>query len=342
MCARPLFQAPPAVRRAVAPAMPATPPAPPAAQAVPTAQADGALSRFEGPAREFLAYCKVECGFSPLTIQAYASDLRDLWAWLSQQGQGSWADLTHDLIVSHLRFLRGEPHQLQESSIARHLATTRVFCRYLASTGHLPADPAEKLSQPGQWRKLPGVMGEADIQKLLDAPGPGDPLAARDIAMLELLYSSGLRASELATLEMAHVSPELGVVRIMGKGSKERIVPVGRPAMAALKTYIAQLRPRLVRPDKPVQQVFLSRTGGVITRVVVWQVVQRHAEKAGMRDIHPHMLRHSFATHLLAGGADLRVVQELLGHSNIKTTQIYTHVDRARLKQVMERCHPRP
>lgn len=349
MCARPLFQAP--VRRAALP--PAGDPAHPAGGhgAAPqpsilpktekTEKAEDVnASRFEGPAKEFLAYCRIECGFSPLSIQAYAADLRDLWVWMIGQQLASWADLTHDRIVAHLRMLRDE-REFEESSVARHLATIRVFCRFLASVKQLEHDPAEKLSQPSQWRRLPGVMGEAEIQKLLDAPKADDPLGQRDGAMLELLYSSGLRASELATLELGHLSLELGVVRVLGKGSKERIVPVGRPALEAIRGYLTELRPRLARADKPSQRVFLSRTGGAVTRVVVWQVIQRHAQAAGLRHIHPHMLRHSFATHLLSGGADLRVVQELLGHSNIKTTQVYTHVDRSRLKQVIAQFHPR-
>ncbi len=344
MCARPLFQAP--LAKPIPPLLRLTDPAPVAGliltQPAPTAtpQAIRTPAPLEHAIHEFLAYCRIECGFSPLTLQAYGADLRELAHWLSQRQVAAWTALTHDLLVAHLRTLRDE-RGLEESSIARHLASARVFCRYLASTGALSADPTEKLSQPGQWRRLPGVMGEVEIQKLLDAPQDGDPLALRDRAMLELLYSSGLRASELATLEMAHFSPELAVVRVLGKGSKERIVPVGRPAMVAISAYVAQLRPQLMRAGKPASNLFLSRTGRAISRVVVWQIIQRKAETAGLRHIHPHMLRHSFATHLLAGGADLRVVQELLGHSNIKTTQIYTHVDRSRLQQVIAQFHPR-
>ncbi len=346
MCARPLFQAPganvspPPPLRLTRPAPSTAPVAAGAAGPAILPPTDRAPAQLEGAIGEFLAYCRIECGFSPLTLQAYGADLRELAVWLLARQVRAWTGLTHDLLVAHLRMLRDE-RGLEESSIARHLASARVFCRYLASTGGLPADPAEKLSQGGQWRRLPGVMGEAEIQKLLDAPQDDDPLAVRDRAMLELLYSSGLRASELATLEMPHLSPELGVVRVFGKGSKERIVPVGRPAMAALLAYVSDLRPRLVRAGNPSQSLFLSRTGRPISRVVVWQIIQRKAQAAGLRHIHPHMLRHSFATHLLAGGADLRVVQELLGHSNIKTTQIYTHVDRSRLQQVIAQFHPR-
>ena len=157
-----------------------------------------------------------------------------------------------------------------------------------------------------------------------------------------MLYAGGLRASELADLDIGAVELRLGTVRVLGKGNKERIVPLGRPALQAVARYLRDQRPSLAREDQVSRRLFLSRTGQPITRVVVWQIVKRHARRAGLRDVHPHTLRHSFATHLLAGGADLRVVQELLGHSNIRTTQVYTHVDRTRLKEVLQRFHPRP
>ncbi|MEX2215875.1 MAG: tyrosine-type recombinase/integrase, partial [Phycisphaeraceae bacterium] len=158
---------------------------------------------------------------------------------------------------------------------------------------------------------------------------------------LELLYAGGLRASEIATLDCDRLHQGLEVARVMGKGSKERIVPIGRPALDAARDYIKELRPKLLKAGKPTNRLLLSRTGSPITRIIVWQVVVKYARRAGMRQVHPHMLRHSFATHLLAGGADLRVVQELLGHSNINTTQIYTHVDRSGLKKVIQKFHPR-
>jgi integrase/recombinase XerD len=176
---------------------------------------------------------------------------------------------------------------------------------------------------------------------LLAAPQPEQPLYNRDVAILELLYGAGLRASELASLTQDRLRFDLGVVGVTGKGQKDRLVPVGKPAMAAIEHYLDELRPSLAKAEKPTDAVFLSRTGAAIDRVVVWQIVNRHAKAAGLSHVHPHMLRHSFATDLLAGGADLRVVQELLGHSNVQTTQIYTHVDRSRLKQVIQKHHPR-
>ena len=202
-------------------------------------------------------------------------------------------------------------------------------------------NPAKLLSQPRGWQNLPGVLGPAEVERLLSAPQPDDTMYLRDLVLLELLYASGLRASELADLNQDSVYESLAVVRVLGKGGRERIVPAGRPALRAIRDYQEGLRPALIRAKRPTNRLLLSRTGGPITRVVVWQVVGKHARRAGLHHVHPHKLRHSFATHLLAGGADLRVVQELLGHANIKTTQIYTHVDASRLKEVIQQCHPR-
>ncbi len=289
--------------------------------------------------REFLAYCKIECGFAPLTLEAYAADLRELSHWLAGRSIAGWRRLTFPLITDHLRDL----HQrgLAVSSIARHIATIRVFCRFAHANGLMPVDAAELLTQPATWKHLPGVLSPQQMITLLAAPREDDPLYLRDAAMMELLYAGGLRASEVADLNCDSVHMDLSVVRAMGKGSKERIVPIGQPAVAVVKRYLAELRPRLLREEKKTSRLLLSRTGLPITRIVVWQIIGRHARSAGLRHVHPHMLRHSFATHLLAGGADLRIVQELLGHSNIQTTQIYTHVDQTRLKEVINNFHPR-
>ena len=305
-----------------------------------TAPQPPAANRLDTPVREFLTYCRVECGFAPATIAAYGADLHDLTGWMTDRGKRSWRDLNIHGIGEHLRRL--EQRGLEISSIARHVATVRVFGRFLESVGHVKTDPAEHLTQPAVWKRLPSVLGREQIERLLAAPRDTDALYLRDVALLELLYAAGLRASEIADLEIAGLRFDLGVARVMGKGSKERIVPVGAPAMAATRRYVDKLRPDLLGVHGRGDRVFLSRTGQRITRVVVWQIVKRHARRAGMRDVHPHTLRHCFATHLLAGGADLRVVQELLGHSNINTTEVYTHVDRGRLKDVVTRFHPRP
>ena len=297
-------------------------------------------SALEPAVREFLSYCRIECGFAKATLEAYARDLIDLWRWMQQQGHHTWDELNLDVIGAHLRFL--EAKGLEVSSIVRHVATLRVFGRFVEARQFTRRNPAELLSRPAAWKRLPTVMGSEQVKTLIEAPRPSDPLYLRDVALLELLYASGLRASEAADLTRDQVHFTLGVTRVIGKGNKERIVPIGKPALAALQRYLDGLRPDLVRDDKPSNYVFLSRTGGPLTRIVIWQVVKRHAKRAGLTGVYPHMLRHSFATHLLSGGADLRVVQELLGHSNIQTTQIYTHVDRTRLKEVMAKFHPRP
>ena len=252
----------------------------------------------------------------------------------------AWGDLTFPIITRYLRELDRRGYAI--STIGRHVATLRVFGRFAESSGAVPANPAELLTQPSGWQHLPGVLSAQDMTALLNAPDPNDALYLRDAALLELLYAGGLRASEVAGIDGDRVHLDLSVVRVMGKGSKERIVPIGKPAVEMVRRYRTELRPALLRPHKPTNRLLLSRTGSPITRIIVWQIVFRQARRAGLRNVHPHTLRHSFATHLLGGGADLRVVQELLGHSNIKTTQIYTHVDRSRLKAVMQKCHPRP
>jgi integrase/recombinase XerD len=289
--------------------------------------------------REFLTFCRVECGLAPGTLTAYAGDLRDAWVWLAEQGCRHWGQLTPQRITAHLQAL----HEAGKSiaTLSRHVATLRVFGRFLHFWGYVAENPAEQLTQPAMGRSLPSVLNHEQIKALLASPQPEQALYARDVAILELLYGAGLRASELASLTCERLRFDLGVVRVTGKGQKDRLVPVGKPAIHAVQRYLDDLRPKLVKAHKPTEAVFLSRTGAAIDRVVVWQVVARHAKAAGLKHVHPHMLRHSFATDLLAGGADLRVVQEMLGHSNIQTTQIYTHVDRSRLKQVIARHHPR-
>jgi integrase/recombinase XerD len=295
---------------------------------------------FDPLVRDFLAYCRIECGFAPATLDAYRSDLRELTHWLTSQNCLNWPDLNYNLITEHLKYLDRD-RALAISSIARHVATIRVFCRWLHANSLIPKNPAELLTQPTTWKTLPDVLNQKDMLRLLNAPSPNDRYYLRDLAMIELMYAGGLRASEVADLDCDRIHPDLAVARVMGKGNKERIVPLGQPALKAAAQYIADLRPRLASLDQPTNRLLLSRSGQPITRVIVWQIIKRLAKRAGLHDVHPHTLRHSFATHLLAGSADLRVVQELLGHSNIQTTQIYTHVDATRLKEVIKKYHPR-
>ncbi len=292
------------------------------------------------PVRDFLSYCRIECGFAPATIDAYRGDLRDLADWLEEHEIRRWDGVKLEHVQRYLQHL--DQHGMAVSSIARHVATMRVFGRFIESTDLIERNFAEFLVRPKIWQTVPGVMGIKQVVKLLESPDPAHPLYLRDRSLLELLYAGGLRATEIASLSVDALHLDLGVARVMGKGSRERIVPIGLPAVDATMQYVTELRPNLLRSDAATDHLMLSRTGRPITRVVVWQIVGRLAKRAGLRHVHPHQLRHCFATHLLAGGADLRTVQELLGHVNIRTTQVYTHVDRSHLKKVIKKHHPRP
>ncbi len=319
---------------------------------------------FEALRRRYLIFLRVECGLLPNTLAAYDRDLRDLFGRLEHEGVRGPAGITPRTLSMHLAYLRSE-HGLSASSVLRHLATIRVFCRWLVGERLIDEDPSAVLDRPTRWKRLPDVLSGKQIRTLLEQGGQArrvgsstprhrgseqnerpradDVLHLRDRAMLEVMYSSGLRASEVAGLAIGDFIRNLAVVRVTGKGGKQRLVPVGQPARAAIDRYLSGCRPVLARSAVMVAagRLFLSRTGRVLERVAVWQIVKRAAACAGLSGVHPHVLRHTFATHLLAGGADLRVVQELLGHADIGTTQIYTHVDRSRLKSVHSKYHPR-
>ena len=297
--------------------------------------------------RGFLTYARVEAGLATSTIEAYSRDLGDLLTDLASHGVRTPAESKPRHLSEHMARLSTE-RALSPASITRHLATIRVAMRWAASMGLTEGNPSDLLERPARWRNLPGVMSPGQVRKLLEAPAPSDPPTAgpplwvRDRAMLELMYASGLRASEVGTIPVAGVLDDIGVLRVTGKGDKTRLVPMGKPARAALDTYRRDCRPMLVRPDgRDKGRLFLTKTGRPIERVRVWQVVTHWAKIAGLQRVHPHVLRHSFATHLLAGGADLRAVQEMLGHADIATTQIYTHVDRSQLRSVVRKFHPR-
>lgn len=303
----------------------------------------------------FLAFLRVECGLSRNTLEAYARDLCDLLDDLHHRSVDSLARATPRLLVEHIQGLKTR-RELSPTSITRHLATLRVFFRWALSRGLIEEDPTAIIDRPTRWKKLPGVLSPRQMRDLIEAASPGlypvrEPptendlraiLHLRDRALLELIYASGLRASEAAGIARDDLIDSLGVVKITGKGDKQRLVPVGVPARRAVEAYLADARPRLRREDgRDKGRLLLSATGRPLERVAIWQIVRRCACRAGLREVHPHMLRHSFATHMLAGGADLRVVQELLGHADIATTQIYTHVDKSRLRSVVNRYHPR-
>jgi integrase/recombinase XerD len=292
----------------------------------------------------FLAHVELELGLSHNTGLAYRADLADFDAFCSAAGS-ALENATPEILARYLQYLQ-EDRKLAIASILRHVACLKMFFRFATARRLAPSDPTELLEPPHHWKKLPDVLGRAQIDALLRCVPAEHRLALRDQAILELFYACGLRASELAELVLEDLHLDLGVIRVLGKGQKERIIPIGTPAMAALRRYLTALRPTLQavktsRTKAHANRVFLSRSGGPVTRIVLWQLVRRLARRAGIRAIHPHTLRHTFATHLLSGGADLRVVQELLGHANVATTQIYTHVDADRLKQVHRKHHPR-
>ena len=233
---------------------------------------------------------------------------------------------------------------MEPSSIARHLASIRMLFRFMTSRGRIADDPARLLERPITWKKVPGVLTPGAMRRLVESPTPETgPLWLRDRAMLELLYAAGLRASEACTLKVNDFHPALGSVSVIGKGSKHRVVPIGEPAIEWTQRYLDELRPQLARHEdrRDAHRLLLSASGKPLERTGLWRIIRRLAGKAGLSDVHPHTLRHSFATHLVGGGAVLRVVQELLGHADIATTQIYTHVDRTQLREVVRLCHPR-
>jgi len=299
---------------------------------------------FAQPVREFLAYLRVEAGMAPATLDAYGRDLRDLAADLTVQGVTDVRSIESDHLVAHLRLLHRD-RGMEPSSVVRHLATLRVFFRFLRAEGKITDDPTRLLETPTRWKRLPGVLSQAQIRRLLASPtAESGPLWLRDRAIIELMYAAGLRASEVGALGVRDYNALLGTLLVTGKGQRQRMVPIGRPARDATEAYLESLRASLADRGQGQHRdrLLLSFRGRPLERVAVWQIIRRHAERAGLRAVHPHMLRHSFATHLLAGGADLRVVQDLLGHADITTTQIYTHVDGARLREVVRKHHPRP
>jgi integrase/recombinase XerD len=300
--------------------------------------------QFNEPVREFLTYLRVEAGLARATLEAYEADLRDLIQDLAREKITDPAKVTPGALAEHMRRLHTQ-RGLSPSSIVRHLATLRVFFRFLHASGRIADDPTRLLQTPTRWKRLPGVLSPRQVRTLLQTPAPEHGrLWLRDKAMLELMYAAGLRASEVASLRLGDYNATLGVVLVSGKGGRQRLVPVGEPARRAVDRYLKETRPALARFDdrRDKAGLLLSAGGRPLERVAVWQIVRRNALLGGLRDVHPHMLRHSFATHLLIGGADLRVVQELLGHADISTTQIYTHVDRTHLREVVRKHHPRP
>lgn len=284
----------------------------------------------------FLSYLRVERGLSDNSILAYSFDIKDFQAYA---GSGP-IDGAHSAVVSgYMDHLAQQG--LSSRTIARRLSALRTFFRFLQNEGRLDADPAALVHAPRQWQTLPKYLTSNEITRLLELPDATRPLGLRDKAMLELLYSSGLRVSELCALKMQDFNDQLGFVRIFGKGGKHRMVPVGKAAIVAIGDWVNGGR-SLVLKSRSSAYLFVTGRGTAMTRQAFWKNLAQYAKAAGLHGrLTPHVLRHSFATHLLEGGADLRSVQSMLGHADIATTQIYTHVVRTRLRETVDRHHPR-
>ncbi len=290
------------------------------------------------PLAAWLDHLRVERGLAENTLAAYENDLRKLAAFAEQRRRPLLALGQGDL-AAFVASLRGQG--LSARSQGRHVHSLRGFFRFAAREGLIARDPTENLRPPRAARALPRYLTPNQVDTLLAAPDVTDALGLRDRAILEVMYATGLRASELIGLEAANVDMELGVVRVFGKGRKERLVPLGREARRWVRRYLAEARAGLARA-RPVRTLFVSRRGGALSRMGLWGIVRRHALEAGVaRILTPHVLRHSFASHLLERGADLRALQAMLGHADISTTQIYTHVTRERLRQLYDQFHPR-
>ncbi|OIP11101.1 MAG: site-specific tyrosine recombinase XerD [Betaproteobacteria bacterium CG2_30_59_46] len=289
---------------------------------------------------EFCDTLWLEDGLARNTLESYQRDLQQFAAWLEEKCGKGLPDASHADLEGFLSH-QYNVAKTRASTASRELSSFRRFYRYLLRRGRISADPTLNISSPKQVRALPKSLTEADVEALLNIPETPDPLGLRDKAMLETLYATGLRVSELVMLKVAETSLDMGVVRVMGKGSKERLVPLGEEAIGWLKRYLAEARPHLLN-GKTSDALFVTARHGAMTRQAFWYLIKRRAVAGGVgKPLSPHTLRHAFATHLLNHGADLRVVQMLLGHADISTTQIYTHVARERLKQLHAQHHPR-
>jgi integrase/recombinase XerD len=305
----------------------------------PSGQTD---ARFEGLVLDFLAYLELERGLARNTLNAYRTDLLQFGRFLSGRGTTALQARPSDVsdFLAELATGNGRP-PCTASTIHRKAACLRSFYKHLRREELVDRDPTAALSAPRRARKLPQVLNYSEVQRLLAAPRGSAPTALRDRALLEVMYACGLRASETIGLEVAEVDLRRGFLRARGKGSKERVVPLGSKAIAAVNGYLRGGRPKLVG-ERGESKLFVNFRGGQLTRQGLYKIVQRHAKAAGLSGrMSPHTLRHSFATHLLAGGCDLRAVQEMLGHADISTTQMYTHLSGAQLKEVYFRAHPR-
>ena len=288
---------------------------------------------------EFRLHLELERGLSERTVSAYERESRRFVEFMAQRGVTRPAAVGADDLREFIYSLKDRG--LKPSSIRRALSALRTYYGFLLAEGVVEQDPTERVEPPRAGRRLPGVLSREDVFRLLDAPQAEDRFYWRDKALLEFAYASGVRVSELTALKLRDLALEEGFARVFGKGAKERLVPVGRPAARAIETYVRELRPSLERRGAG-GALFLNARGGALSRMGVWKILRKHVRRAGIgKRVTPHTLRHSFATHLLEGGADLAAVQEMLGHADIATTQIYTHVDRDYLRDVHRQYHPR-
>jgi integrase/recombinase XerD len=292
--------------------------------------------------KDFLDYLTVEAGLSNNTVLAYGRDLKDFLNYCKSNAIKQLQQINPPLIQNYLALLSNS--NKAESSIKRCLVAIRMLLRFGRLTGLVEDEFTAILEGPKLWQRLPTICSKKQVISIINALSPSEPFYLRDKAILELLYATGVRASELAGLRQSDLNLDIGYLRCLGKGNRERIIPLGKAAIAATVEYMTKLRPKLVRPGGfSADFLLLSRTGRPLGRIEIWRLVKKYAIRAGMPgNLTVHTLRHCFATHLLAGGADLRSVQEMLGHVDIATTQIYTHVDQERLRSIHKKFHPRP
>lgn len=288
---------------------------------------------------EFINYLGVERGLAQNTLQSYSRDLAQYYEYLKQVNGAAPENASSSQIMAYLRELQRQGKAT--ATVARRLAALKAFYQFLVMEKKVENDPTANLESPRLEKKLPSVLSVEEVEHLLNQPDVRSVAGMRDRAMLELLYATGIRVSELVALNCADINSEMGFVRCLGKGSKERIIPVGSVAVKSLRNYLQNSRPKLCRRGNE-QALFLNQHGRRLTRQGFWKIIKKYARQARIeKKITPHTLRHSFATHLLENGADLRAVQEMLGHADISTTQIYTHITRGRLKEVYSKAHPR-
>lgn len=287
--------------------------------------------------RAFLAFCRMEKGLSRNSLDAYSRDLAGLCAFSDPLTQGGLPDT--EVLQSYVNHLYKK--DLSTRSIARHLSAVRSLFHFLVAEERVTVDPTEHISSPKQWSTIPKFLNREQIEKLIAAPDCGKPSGMRDRAMLELLYATGIRVTELTQLRMSNLDLRLGAVRVTGKGNKQRIVPVHATALKTISEYVERGRSLLLK-GKASPYLFITARGSAMTRQAFWASIKLNGKKAGIfNNLSPHVLRHTFATHLLEGGADLRSVQTMLGHADLSTTEIYTHVVRSRLRDTLDRHHPR-